>query len=47
MFQCIEPVTICDQFLFLIAGQPKSKAFGEAFDITFNRLIKYFSVNLV
>ena len=38
-FQSIEPVTICDQFLFLIICQLKPELLEESFDVSFHLLV--------
>ena len=47
MLESFEPVTICDQFIFLCFSKLKSELNRKSFDIPFNCLIEYFSSNLI
>ena len=39
MLQYLEPVAICDQFLFLIICQLEPEPLGESFDVAFNLFV--------
>ena len=45
VFEAIESVANCDQFIFFLIRELKSEMFWETLDITFNRLIKHLGVN--
>ncbi len=47
MFQHTKPVTICDQFLFLLICELKSKVFRETFNVSLYCLIKDFCFNFI
>lgn len=45
MFETAEPVTICDQFIFLRSSKLEPKVFRKSFYITFYCLVKHFCIN--
>ena len=47
MFERFKPVTICDQFVFLLLRKLKSKSFWKTFYVSFNCLIKNFGFNAI
>ena len=40
MLHCLEPVAICNQFIFLLYGQLESEGWRKTFDIAVGLLIK-------
>lgn len=47
MLESIEPVAICDQFVFFLIGELKSEMFGESLGISFYLLVKPLGINSI
>jgi len=47
MFERIEPVTICDQFIGLLGGQEEHEPFRESVSVTLHRLVQHLRGNTV